>query len=148
MMERQIMDLVSIFQYMIGNSDFSITGQHNVKVLSLASNAAQGYTPVPYDFDYVGLVNATYAVPSIQGQNLGIDHVRERYYIGACRDASVYQKTIDYLASHREKMMETIMSFEYLPEKEKLDMVDYLESYFASAERDGFIRFNINPTCL
>jgi hypothetical protein len=102
---------------------------------------------VPYDFDYVGLVNAIYAIPGEAGNNLGIENVRQRYYLGACREESVYQNTIDFLASRKDEMIETIMTFEYLPEKEKLDMVEYLESYFEEAERDGFIKFKINPTC-
>jgi hypothetical protein len=89
-------------------------------------------------------VNAEYAIP---GEGLGIEHVRERYYLGACRDEPTYQKTIDWLASYQDEMVELIMNFEYLPEKEKLDMVDYLESYFAAAERENFIRFQIHPTC-
>jgi hypothetical protein len=146
-LNQETMDLMAFFCYMIGQGDISVTGQQNLKILA-PKEGPTGFIPVPYDFDYVGLVNAIYAAPSIQGQNLGIEHVRERYYLGACRDESVYQNTIDFLASHRDEIMETIMNFEYLPEKEKLDMVDYLESYFTSAERDGFIRFNINPTCL
>jgi hypothetical protein len=147
-MNRESMDLMAFFCYMIGQGDISVTGQHNIKILRPKEHGPSGFIPVPYDFDYVGLVNASYATPSVQGQNLGIVHVRERYYVGPCRDDAVYQQTIDFLVSHRDEIMETIMEFEYLPEKEKLDMVDYLESYFSRAERDGFIRFNINSTCL
>jgi hypothetical protein len=143
---RETMDLVSFFCYMIGHGDISVTGQQNLKILAQKEGPI-GFIPVPYDFDYVGLVNAIYAKPSQAGQNLGIENVRERYYLGPCRENAVYQLTIDYLRSYREIMLETIMNFEYLPEKEKLDMVDYLESYFSSAERDGFIKYNINPTC-
>jgi hypothetical protein len=144
----ETMDLMAFFNYMIGHGDFSVTGQHNLKILAPKEySGPTGFLPVPYDFDYVGLVNAIYAVPGEAGNNLGIQHVRERYYLGVCRDDAVYQKTIDFLASKKDEMIETIMTFEYLPEKEKLDMVDYLESYFASAERETFVKFNITPTC-
>jgi len=144
---KEFMDIMAFFNYMIGHGDFSVTGQHNLKILAMKEYGPTGYVPVPYDFDYVGLVNAIYAVPSDAGNNLGIEHVRERYYLGACRDDAVLQKTIDFLASKKDEMIETIMTFEYLPEKEKLDMVEYMESYFTSSERDGFIKFNIRPTC-
>ena len=141
---QEYMDKMAFFNYMIGHGDFSVTGQHNLKILAKKEYGPTGFIPVPYDFDYVGLVNAIYAVP---GETLGIENVRERYYLGACRDDAVHEKTISWLGSYQDKMIELIMNFEYLPEKEKLDMVEYLNSYFTAAERDGFIKYHINPTC-
>jgi hypothetical protein len=141
---KEIMDKVAFFSYMIGQGDFSVTGQHNLKILALKEFGPTGFIPVPYDFDYCGLVNAEYAIP---GETLGIENVRERYYLGACRDEQTHQKTIDWLASYQDEMVDLIMNFEYLPEKEKLDMVDYIGSYFADSERENFIKYDINPTC-
>ena len=141
---KEIMDKVAFFCYLIGQSDFSVTGQHNLKILALKEYGPTGYIPVPYDFDYVGLVDAIYATP---GDHLGIETVKERYYLGACRDEATYQRTINWLASYQDEMLELIMNFEYLPEKEKLEMVNYLGSYFVEAEYNGFIDFNIDPTC-
>ena len=74
-------DLLSVFQYMIGNTDFSIWALHNIRVLATPA----GYLPVPYDFDWSGVVGARYAVPD---PRLGISTVRERLYRGPCRSAS------------------------------------------------------------
>jgi hypothetical protein len=38
--------------------------------------------PIPYDFDYSGLVDATYALPP---PGMGITTVRDRVYRGPCR---------------------------------------------------------------
>ncbi len=141
---REYMDIMAFFNYMIGHGDFSVTGQHNLKILAMKEFGPTGFIPVPYDFDYVGLVDAVYAVP---GEALGIENVKQRYYLGACRDAATHQRTIDFLESKQDEMIELIMDFEYLPEKEKLDMVDYLNSFFIDAERESFIKFRINPTC-
>ena len=43
------------FQFMIGNTDFSIAYQHNEKLIY----AKDMIIPVPYDFDMSGLVNAS-----------------------------------------------------------------------------------------
>jgi len=140
----QIMDQVAFFSYMVGQLDYSVAGQHNLKILALKGKGPVGFIPVPYDFDFCGLVNANYANPT---ESLGLVSVRQRYYLGPCRDEQTYQKTIDWLASFQDEMVDLIMNFEYLPEKEKLDIVDYLDSYFADAERESFIRFRINSTC-
>lgn len=68
----------ALFEYMIGNTDFSIYALHNVRIL-----AAEGrqYAPIAYDFDFSGLVDAHYATPD---PRLGIRDVRTRLYRGAC----------------------------------------------------------------
>jgi len=141
---KEIMDMVAFFSYMIGQGDFSVTGQHNLKILALKEYGPTGFIPVPYDFDYSGIVNAVYATP---GEQLGIENVRERYYLGACRDEETHSRTVKWLASYQDEITELIMNFEYLPEKEKIDLVAYLDSYFVDAERESFIKYKINPTC-
>ena len=70
---------LSMFQYMIGNTDYSIMGLHNIFMLDDVRGVR---LPVPYDFDYSGLVGAHYAVPSRQ---LGLASVKDRFYRGPCK---------------------------------------------------------------
>jgi len=49
---------MSIFQYMIANTDWNIPALHNIKLL-LDKN--EDLIPIPYDYDYSGLVNTPYA---------------------------------------------------------------------------------------
>ncbi len=138
------MDLAALFQYMVGNPDYSIAGRHNMKLLGLPGFGSEGYTPVPYDFDYTGLVNAEYAIP---GENLGITSVTQRYYLGPCREDQEYQVAIDHINSHREEILELVSDFPILREKHKQEMLDYLESYFQSASEDNFINRKLKSTC-
>lgn len=138
------MDKVAYFSYMIGQSDYSVTGRHNLKILTSKEYGPTGFITVPYDFDYCGLVNAEYAEP---GENLGIESVRERYYLGACRSEEVHMETIKWLASYREKMIDLINSFEYMEESDKKDMIAYIDSYFEQSEYNGFIDRYIQSTC-
>jgi hypothetical protein len=138
------MDLAALFLYMIGNSDYSITGRHNMKILGLDDFGSLGYTPVPYDFDYSGLVNAQYAVP---GENLGITTVQQRYFLGLCREDQEFQTSIDYIQSRREEILDLVENFPYLGAKHKKEMIRYLEAYFDSASKPGFIRSNLRTTC-
>ncbi|MFC2113227.1 hypothetical protein ACFLTA_08170 [Bacteroidota bacterium] len=45
---------MSIFQFMIGNADYSVRGRHNVKLLRFQDPMKSNLIPVPYDFDYCG----------------------------------------------------------------------------------------------
>src|SRR5215467_3476055 len=56
--------LFGVFEYFIGNTDFSISTLHNVELLGI--NSARAVYPVPHDFDYSGAVNARYAIPAPQ----------------------------------------------------------------------------------
>jgi hypothetical protein len=142
---RELMDRVAMFQYMIGNGDYSVTGRHNLKIIALESpDDPQGFIPIPYDFDYTGLVNAHYAVP---GENLGITSVRERYFLGPCREREIQENTVSEFSSYQEGIIELIRNFEYLEEDEKDDMIEYISSYFDEAERKDFIIRNIETTC-
>jgi hypothetical protein len=50
-----------IFEYMIGNTDFSIFALHNVRLVQRPDKTIH---PVPYDFAFSGLVHPPYAVPA------------------------------------------------------------------------------------
>jgi hypothetical protein len=80
------MAVVSIFQYFIGNTDFSIFGLHNIELVNQPSGLV---IPIAYDFDFAGAINSTYAVPD---PSLNIDRVRERLYRGYCQDEADLKK--------------------------------------------------------
>src|SRR2546422_8023585 len=64
---------------MIGNTDFAFTALHNIVLIS---DSAGVVYPVPYDFDWSGVISAPYARPD---SRLGIATVRIRTYRGTCR---------------------------------------------------------------
>ena len=97
------------FQYMIGNTDFSVAFQHNEKLLFIGKMII----PVPFDFDMSGLVNASYAsVSVVNGENLGIEKVTQRLFRGFKRDEEIYQKVRKEFLNNRIKMLELINSLE------------------------------------
>jgi hypothetical protein len=78
--------LMGVFQYMIGNTDFSVNGLHNIELFFTADGNVM---PVAYDFDFAGAVNARYAAPDAK---LSITNVRQRVFRGYCNDADSYAK--------------------------------------------------------
>jgi hypothetical protein len=69
---------MAVFEYLVGNTDWSVQYQ-NIKLLAKDSTAIS--TPVPYDFDHAGVVDAPYAKPA---EELMMSSVRERRYRGYC----------------------------------------------------------------
>jgi hypothetical protein len=70
---------MAVFEYLIGNTDWSVQYLQNIKLLATDSNAVP--ITVPYDFDHAGVVNAPYAKPA---EELKMNSVRERRYRGYC----------------------------------------------------------------
>ena len=78
--------LFGVFQYFIGNTDFSEAGLHNVELFFNNDGVAM---PIAYDFDFAGAVNARYATAD---SSLNIPNVRQRLFRGYCTDADSYDK--------------------------------------------------------
>ncbi|MBI3439116.1 MAG: hypothetical protein HY054_10815 [Proteobacteria bacterium] len=79
----------ALFEYMISNLDWDMLSGHaddpcchNHKLVAASATARTSVVPVPYDFDYSGLVSAPYAIPP---EGIRIRDVRTRYYRGYCR---------------------------------------------------------------
>lgn len=144
LMRQGEMDIVALFQYMIGNPDYSVTGRHNLKILGLPGFGSEGYTPVPYDFDYSGLVNAYYAIP---GENLGIQSVTERYFMGPCRSDEQMMVAIDLINQYRDEIYALVADFPYMSSRHKGEAMAYLESYFDLASRPKQLISMLNFTC-
>ncbi len=123
-----IMDRLAIFNYMIGNYDWSIPGQHNVKVIKPMILDPTGLgIAIPYDFDWTGLVNASYAIPH---EDVGTASVRERIYTGICRSREVFEKDLEIFAEKKDEFYKKINEFLYLNTKEKRDIIRYLDQFY------------------
>lgn len=123
----QKMNQVDIFEYMIANIDWSVPGNHNIKVIFPKNdNTAKGF-PVPYDFDNAGLVNAYYATPN---ELLGATSVTERIYRGFPRSMQIIQNTLSVFEKQKENILLLIRNFELLKPKARSEMTSYIEEFY------------------
>jgi len=116
---------MGLFQLLIGNTDWSQPGQHNVKIIHV--DTTRSYLPVPYDLDWSGLVNAPYAKPDA---NLSIRTVRERLYRGPCVSEAVFQASLAELLGQREAMLALVEGLEELTDARRRDLTGYLSGFF------------------
>jgi len=73
------MGLLAVFQYMIGNTDWAVSALHNIVLIRDSTGVVY---PVPYDFDWSGVIMPPYAQPD---PSLGIATVRQRTFRAGCR---------------------------------------------------------------
>ncbi len=121
---------MAIFQYMIGNTDWSDVAGHNIQILDMGGVAV----PVPYDFDFSGLVDAPYAVPD---PDLGIRSVRERLYRGWCWPGLDVGPILEEYRTARSGILGLFQTVPDLDDGERGRAVRYLEAFFEEIETDA-----------
>ncbi len=135
---------LAVFNYMIGNTDWSVPLLHNITVVKTLEALSDKGIPVAYDFDYSGFVNPVYAVPF---ESYPIESVRERYYIGRCFADAELDPVIEEFESKKEMLVGTINNFEYLSKGYKKQQESYLNSFFSICEDQPAMMSNLNRTC-
>ena len=125
-------NLLTLFQYMIGNTDWNLSRRHNIKLVKTPDRSAP--IPVPYDFDYSGLVNAKYAIPH---PNLPIKTVRERMFQWRGKDLKTLQPSIDILLAKKETLLALINACQLKNKKGKEEMLNYVNEFFDLIESEG-----------
>jgi hypothetical protein len=118
---------VAVFQYLIGNTDWSIMkGQKNVKYFKPANGGKM--VVVPHDFDFSGFVDAGYAVPAT-GTN--IQTVKERAFLGFKADKAIWEETLNLYKGKQSAFIQSIEAFPYLKEHSKKESIRYINSFFS-----------------
>ena len=130
--------LVSVFQYLIGNTDFSmIAGPkddlccHNV-VLFAGDN--DQYLPVPYDFDFAGLVNARYAAPN---PRLKIRRVTTRMYLGFCSYNAYVEGALSQILAQREQIMGLVDTVPGMEKRTRETARRFLAGFYEAMSEPG-----------
>ncbi|MFN7115980.1 MAG: hypothetical protein ACK4TA_04230 [Saprospiraceae bacterium] len=115
-----------LFQYLIGNTDWSVNMMRNVKLLKC--NKDEKYIIVPYDFDFSGLVSAPYA--SVDQANMGVQNVRQRVFLGFAKSPEELTPAIELFNNKRKEMEDFIKKFKLSLPETRMQMLDYLDSFF------------------
>jgi len=129
--DMETMTLVGLFEYMIGNTDVSLLKLHN---LILVRSSTGVVYPVPYDFDYSGVVNARYAIPAAA---LNLATVRERLYRGPCLTQEDLTPFLTRLGGMRENIMSLYDTVPALDNGYRKDARSYLDGFFKIIEKPG-----------
>ncbi len=121
--------LTDVFQYFIGNTDWSALQMHNMELVQFE---ARKLSPVPYDFDFSGIVDARYAVPD---SALPIRTVRQRHFRGFCpaefnRDPTLYESIYQRFRDKREEIYALWLEQEGLEQETIKDTREYLDEFY------------------
>jgi hypothetical protein len=140
--------LVYVFQYMIGNTDWSLVAAeheeaccHNGDLFDIGG--AIYY--VPYDFDLAGIVDARYAKPLPE---MRLRSVRQRRYRGFCTEREALLAAIRRANSRRDDILATVDAAPGLSDKAAKKTVDYLDAYFERAQDENKLLDSFERSCI
>jgi hypothetical protein len=126
--------LMTLFEYMIGNTDMSILALHNVRLVRTPDEL---WYPIPYDFDYSGVVNARYAVPD---PRLHISSVRDRVYRGPCRTHEQFEPTFAHMRTARPRLFAVYDQIPALKSGYIRQAKSYLEQFFRTIDEPARVK--------
>jgi len=134
-LDKKQASIVSVFQYLIGNTDFSlvaaIAGESCCHNGILLSKDDKVYVPVPYDFDFAGIVDAPYAEPS---PNFSINSVTTRLYRGHCSVNPELSETLTLFQENKDAVLELITNQEGLSERERKRTLKFVNKFYKELE--------------
>ena len=134
---------LALFEYMIGNTDYSMPNSHNVRYI--VTRDQPKVIPIAYDFDYSGLVKAPYAV---HRESLGIDNITERYFQGSCKTKEHFKEHLPLFKEKKETLYAIVNDFELLGKSEKKSMLKYLDEFFDLIDNEKSFKRRIVDQCL
>jgi len=143
-------NLLELFQYLIGNTDWSAYQAskrrdeccHNGRTIQ-PGGVSGGVVVVPFDFDYAGLVNASYAVPH---PDLRIPSVRKRVYRGMCANNGYVAASIERLLQARAQI-EALFAGGGLSDRARSPALSYITRFYDIIEDEHEVKRRIYDSC-
>jgi hypothetical protein len=140
---------VALFQYMIGNLDWSTRAGppgdrccHNSRLIGPATGPL---VPVPYDFDFSGLVSAPYATPP---DSIPVRNVRVRHYGGYCLHNPAVPAVAAEVAAKRSQLIGVFSQIPHLEERTRARGAAYIDSFFADIADQQALSRKLLRTCI
>jgi hypothetical protein len=133
-----------IFQYLIGNTDWSVPGDHNMQLIKSKDPVLTKPFVIPFDFDLAGIVDASYAFPNAEH---GIKSVRERLYLGICLQESDIREGVKNFIEKKDKIYALYQNSELLNKNTQKKTLDYLDEFYVIVENETRLVSNIIEAC-
>jgi hypothetical protein len=146
-LDRAHTNLVNLFAFMIGNTDYSlIRGPADDDCCHNAVPFTDGtiMRSLPYDLDFSGLVNAPYAEPNPQ---LKIRSVKTRVYRGRCGNNELLPATIQHFQDKKADIYAIIDELTALDNRNRVQVTAYLDQFFKIIDDPRLIERQLVREC-
>ncbi len=133
-LDRDQLTFVHVFQYMIGNPDHSVERFKNTKVIGHL-HGGEAPIPVPYDFDWSGVVDAPYT--KLTGETTKTSQHSKQRFKPLCRTDEEFQAVFSVFLDKKEEIFSLYENSPFLEEEDKKYCLDYYKSFYSIIKRAG-----------
>ncbi len=141
-MEEHNFTIFTLFQYLIINNDWSIILLHNIKLILL--DPFQPYIPVPYDFDWAGIIDAPYRMSLKGWENNGSD----RSFTGICKSRKEMKFYFSIFNSKKQEIYDLYQNFSLLDSYHLESTLQYIDEFYSIINHPGFFGKEFRKKCL
>jgi hypothetical protein len=117
------------FQYMILNTDWAVTNQHNLEIIFVPGE--QRPRAIPYDFDYAGMVDQEYAVPF---ESFPIEDVREPLFRGKDITEQEVELMRIYFNEKKDELIKITIDYPHLNDRNKKHVLNDIKRFYKTLE--------------
>lgn len=142
----------AIFEHMISNHDWSMRANvqgenccHNSKLVGRGGLGRGEAMPIPYDFDFSGLVSAPYAGPPPE---YGLSSVQDRFFRGYCAHSAQFGPVAAEFRAARPQILATLAATPQLDEKYVRKASAFIDQFFAKIATDKDVAANLTRRCI
>jgi hypothetical protein len=141
--------LTSVFQFFIGNTDFSPLagppGENCCHNYVLFDGGEDFIRAIPYDFDQSGFVDAPYAEPD---RTLKLRSVHTRLYRGRCANNERIQESLQLFREKKPGIQALITEQEGLSRQVRNRLVRYTDDFYKTIDDPRRIERYLLRKCL
>ena len=141
-------NLASVYQYLIGNTDFSpIKGPpgepccHNYVLLKGDGRLIS----VPYDFDVTGFANPPHAIPN---PRFGLISVKQRLYRGRCANNGHLEATFQLFRDKKQPIYDLVNNQQGLSNSERKKTLRYIDDFYKIIDSKRQVNSRFLKACL
>lgn len=134
---------MAVFQFMIGNTDWGVQYQQNIKLLMTDSTSIP--ITVPYDFDHAGIVRAPYAHPA---PALQMTSTLQRRYRGYCmKDLSPLTAVFETFNQLKDDFYAIYQDNPLLSDSYKKQTLKFLDDFYETINDPKKMKNNFSYPC-
>jgi hypothetical protein len=135
------MGVHDVFQFMIGNTDWSTFLSQNVNFIQ---DVEGNTTVIPFDFDWAGVVSTPYTYPA---PDIPIENVRERYFMGVCRVPDHLNGVFQYFVEKKEEIYDLYRNEQALAQHQRERVLAYFDEFYETITDERLADRHIRATC-
>ncbi|GAB4424394.1 MAG: hypothetical protein OHK0039_41580 [Bacteroidia bacterium] len=133
--------LVHLFNYMIANRDFDVQVRQNVKIITHGEDLP---IVVPYDFDWAGIVDASYT--KYTDPSKPAYYQRQRFK-PICRTAAEFEAAFAVFRAQQDAIFDLYKNSPYLDKDYIKETLGYLRDFYRTIDNQAKVKEKFLDAC-